>query len=133
MKSDRTSLPRSMLWRSRPTDTPSASAFRASSSRAPATAGGGRGGGGGGGGGTGRGTILIKIGKGDRVLGFVAAGKKDAEITVTTNRGASKNISASRYGVTSRAGRGRELMKNGTLTAIDRPEGAAPPPAQGTE
>src|SRR3989304_5993342 len=104
MKSDRTSLPRSMLSRSRPTATPSASVFRASSSRAHATAGGGGGGGGG------RGAILIKIGKGDRVLGFVAAGKKDAALTVTTNRGASKNISASRYGVTSRAGpRGEPL------------------------
>ena len=83
--------------------------------------------------GTGRGTILIKLGKGDRVLGFVAAGKKDAALTVTTNRGASKNISASHYGVTSRAGRGRELLKNGTLTGIVRPEVEAPPLFEGQE
>jgi DNA gyrase subunit A len=81
--------------------------------------------------GTGRGTILIKLGKGDRVLGFVAAGKNDAALTVTTNRGAQKNVSASSYGITSRAGRGRELLKNGTLTGIVRPEVQAPPLFEG--
>jgi DNA gyrase subunit A len=81
--------------------------------------------------GPGRGTILIKLGKGDRVLGFAAAGKKDAELTVTTNRGAQKKVDASSYGVTSRAGRGRELLKNGTLTGIVRPEVAPPPLLEG--
>jgi DNA gyrase subunit A len=72
--------------------------------------------------GTGRGLILIKLGKGDRVLGFVATPSKTEGLTVTTNRGAQKSITPSSYGVTSRAGRGRELLKNGTLTGIVRPE-----------
>jgi DNA gyrase subunit A len=83
--------------------------------------------------GTGRGTILIKLSKGDRVLGFAAAGKKDAELTVTTNRGAQKSVSASSYGITSRAGRGRELLKNGTLTGIVRREVEAPPLFEGQQ
>jgi DNA gyrase subunit A len=83
--------------------------------------------------GVGRGTILIKLGKGDRVLGFVAAGKNDAELNVTTNRGAQKSVSARSYGITSRAGRGRELLKNGTLTSIVRPEVEAPPLFEGQE
>jgi DNA gyrase subunit A len=83
--------------------------------------------------GTGRGTILIKLAKGDRVLGFAAAGKKDAELTVTTNRGAQKSVSASSHGVTSRAGRGRELLKNGTLTGIVRSEVEAPPLFEGQQ
>ncbi len=83
--------------------------------------------------GTGRGTILIKLAKGDRVLGFAAAGKNDAELTVTTNRGATKSVSASSYGITSRAGRGRELLKNGTLTGIVRREVEAPPVFEGQE
>jgi DNA gyrase subunit A len=83
--------------------------------------------------GVGRGTILIKLAKGDRVLGFTAAGKNDAELTVTTNRGAQKKVGASSYGITSRAGRGRELLKNGNLTGIVRPEVPAPPLFEGQE
>jgi DNA gyrase subunit A len=76
--------------------------------------------------GTGRGLILIKLGKGDRVIGFAATSKKDEGLTVVTNRGAEKSITPSSYGVTSRAGRGRELLKNGTLTAVVPPEVAGP-------
>jgi DNA gyrase subunit A len=83
--------------------------------------------------GMGRGTILIKLAKGDRILGFVAAGKNDAELTVTTNRDAQKRVTASSYGITSRAGRGRELLKNGTLIGIVRAEVEAPPLFEGQE
>jgi DNA gyrase subunit A len=83
--------------------------------------------------GVGRGTILIKLAKGDRVLGFAAAGKKEAELTVTTNRGAQKKVDAASYAVTSRAGRGRELLKNGTLTSVVRPEVPAPPLLEGQQ
>jgi DNA gyrase subunit A len=78
--------------------------------------------------GTGRGVILIKLGKGDRVLGFIAAAEKADALTVVTNRGAKKSVSPSRYGVTSRAGRGRELLKNGTLIDIIRPDVTSPEP-----
>jgi DNA gyrase subunit A len=76
--------------------------------------------------GTGRGLILIKLGKGDKVLGFTASARKDHGLTVVTNRGAQKSVTPSTYGVTSRAGRGRELLKNGTLTGIVLPEVTGP-------
>jgi len=78
--------------------------------------------------GTGRGTILIKLAKDDRVIGFTAASSHEDKLVVITNRGARKTISTGRYARTSRAGRGRELLKNGRLTAIERPEVTAPAP-----
>ena len=83
--------------------------------------------------GTGRGLILIKLGKGDRVLGFVAATTGQDGLSVVTSRGAKKTISTERYEVTSRAGRGRPLLKNGELTEILRPEVSAPAPIEGAD
>jgi DNA gyrase subunit A len=70
--------------------------------------------------GPGRGVILIKIGKkeDDRVLGFVAStGDRDL-LTVETTRGAAQTISTGKYGVTSRGGRGRELLQRGEFTRV---------------
>jgi DNA gyrase subunit A len=69
--------------------------------------------------GPGRGVILIKLGKDDdRVLGFVAsAGDRDL-LTVETSRGAEQTISTAKYGLTSRGGRGRELLQLGEFTRI---------------
>ena len=77
--------------------------------------------------GTGRGTILIKLAKGDRVLTFMAAGSAEDRLTVVTSRGAKKVISTAKYNKTSRAGRGRELLKNGALTGVEWPEVTTPP------
>jgi DNA gyrase subunit A len=76
--------------------------------------------------GIGRGIILIKLAKGDRVLGFAATATKNEGLTVVTSRGAQRSITPSEYGVTSRAGRGRELLKNGSLTAVVPPEVKGP-------
>jgi DNA gyrase subunit A len=70
--------------------------------------------------GPGRGVILIKLGKkdDDRVLGFVAStGDRDL-LTVETTRGATQTISTGKYGVTSRGGRGRELLQRGEFTRV---------------
>jgi DNA gyrase subunit A len=70
--------------------------------------------------GPGRGVILIKLGKKDedRVLGFVAStGDRDL-LTVETTRGAAQTISTAKYGVTSRGGRGRELLQRGEFTRV---------------
>ena len=77
--------------------------------------------------GTGRGTIMIKLAKGDRVLAFIAAASDEDRLTVITSRGAKKVISTAKYNKTSRAGRGRELLKNSALTGIEWPEVTAPP------
>jgi DNA gyrase subunit A len=69
--------------------------------------------------GPGRGVILIKLGKDDdKVLGFVAStGDRDL-LTVETTRGAAQTISTAKYGVTSRGGRGRELLQRGEFTRV---------------
>ncbi|MBP1603574.1 MAG: gyrA 2 [Acidobacteria bacterium] len=78
--------------------------------------------------GPGKGVILIKLKpKEDRVLGFVASvGDRDL-LTVETSRGAEQTISTAKYEVTSRGGRGRELLQRGQFTRIVPQELAAPP------
>ncbi len=68
--------------------------------------------------GPGKGVILIKLGNADSVLGFVASkGDRDL-LTVATSRGGNQNVSTARYEVTSRGGKGRELLKRGSLVQI---------------
>jgi DNA gyrase subunit A len=69
--------------------------------------------------GPGRGVILIKLQKDDdRLLGFIAS-KGDRDLmTVETSRGAEQTISTTKYGVTGRGGRGRELLQRGTFIRI---------------
>jgi len=50
---------------------------------------------------------------------------------VETNRGAEKNISTAKYGVTGRGGRGRELQKQGYLVAVREREVESPGPLNG--
>jgi DNA gyrase subunit A len=70
-------------------------------------------------GGPGRGVILIKLQKqDDRLLGFIAStGDRDL-MTVETTRGAEQTISTAKYGVTSRGGKGRELLQRGEFTRV---------------
>ena len=78
--------------------------------------------------GPGRGVILIKLQKGDdRVLGFIAStGDRDL-LTVETSRGAEQTISTAKYEVTSRGGKGRELLQRGEFTRV------IPRPVEATE
>jgi DNA gyrase subunit A len=69
--------------------------------------------------GPGRGVILIKLGKDeDRVLGFVASSGDRDLLTVETSRGAEQTISTAKYSLTSRGGRGRELLQRGEFTRV---------------
>jgi DNA gyrase subunit A len=78
--------------------------------------------------GPGKGVILIKLGKEDRVLGFIAsAGDRDL-LTVETSRGAEQTISTAKYEVTSRGGKGRELLQRGQFTHVIWPMPEAPAP-----
>jgi DNA gyrase subunit A len=72
--------------------------------------------------GPGKGVILIKLKPGeDRVLGFVASvGDRDL-LNVETTRGASQTVSTAKYEVTSRGGRGRELLQRGQFTRVVYP------------
>ena len=69
--------------------------------------------------GPGRGVILIKITEeSDKVLGFIAStGDRDL-MTVETSRGAEQTISTTKYEVTGRGGRGRELLQRGQFTRV---------------
>ena len=69
--------------------------------------------------GPGRGVILIKLQKeNDRLLGFVAStGDRDLMIVETT-RGAEQTISTTKYSVTGRGGKGRELMQRGEFVRV---------------
>jgi len=83
--------------------------------------------------GPGKGVILIKLAKGDRVLGFVASrGDRDL-LTVETTRGAEQTISTAKYEVTGRGGKGRELLQRGGFTRVVWQVPEAPQPLNGVE
>jgi DNA gyrase subunit A len=69
--------------------------------------------------GPGKGVILIKLtGDEDRVLGFIAStGDRDL-MRVETSRGGEQTISTTKYEVTGRGGKGRELLQRGQFTRI---------------
>jgi DNA gyrase subunit A len=78
--------------------------------------------------GPGKGVLLIKLGKDDRVLGFIAStGDRDL-LTVETTRGAEQTISTAKYEVTGRGGKGRELLQRGGFAKILWPAPEAPAP-----
>ena len=78
--------------------------------------------------GPGKGVILIKLGDEDKVLGFIAStGDRDL-LTVETTRGAEQTISTTKYEVTGRGGRGKELLQRGGFTRVLWPTPQAPPP-----
>ncbi len=63
--------------------------------------------------------ILIKLQNDeDRVLGFIASvGDRDLMV-VETSRGAEQTISTTKYEVTGRGGKGRELLQRGQFTRV---------------
>ena len=83
--------------------------------------------------GAGKGVMLIKLAKGDRLVGFKpSSGDRDL-LTVETNRGAKKTISTAKYRTTARGGKGNEIQKNGKIAKIIRPPVEAPEPLAETE
>jgi len=78
--------------------------------------------------GPGKGVLLIKLGKEDKVLGFIAStGDRDL-LTVETSRGAEQTLSTAKYEVTGRGGKGRELLQRGQFTRVLWPTPEAPAP-----
>jgi DNA gyrase subunit A len=81
--------------------------------------------------GPGKGVLLIKLGKEDNVLGFIAStGDRDI-LTVETSRGAEQTISTAKYEITGRGGKGRELLQRGQFTRVVWPTPDAPAPLNG--
>jgi DNA gyrase subunit A len=79
--------------------------------------------------GPGRGVILIKlVSKDDHVLGFIAStGDRDL-MRVETSRGGEQTISTTKYEVTGRGGKGRELLQRGQFTRVIPNDVENPPP-----
>ena len=77
--------------------------------------------------GPGRGVILIKIDfPDDKVIGaIVSTGDRDL-LTVETTRGSEQTISTTKYEVTGRGGKGRELLQRGGFTKVIPGEVAVP-------
>jgi DNA gyrase subunit A len=83
-------------------------------------------------GGPGKGVILLKLEDDDALLGMkVSSGPKDV-LTVETSMGGEQRIGTASYELTSRGGRGREIIKRGSLVRVvaDAPE--APPSLEGS-
>ena len=81
--------------------------------------------------GPGKGVILIKTAKDDRVLGFIAStGDRDL-LRVETSRGGEQTISTTKYEVTGRGGKGRELLQRGQFIRIVPQEVGNPEPLSG--
>jgi DNA gyrase subunit A len=81
--------------------------------------------------GPGKGVILIKTAKDDRVLGFIAStGDRDL-LRVETSRGSEQTISTTKYEVTGRGGKGRELLQRGQFTRVVPPDVGNPEPLGG--
>jgi DNA gyrase subunit A len=78
--------------------------------------------------GPGKGVLLIKLGKEDKVIGFIASGGDRDLLTVETTRGAEQTISTAKYEVTGRGGKGRELLQRGGFERVIWPTPEAPPP-----
>ena len=74
----------------------------------------------------GKGVSLIKLSPGDRVLGAKTVADASETLLVRTSLGGEQKISLDRHEITSRAGRGHELIKRGKLLEVV-PEPVQPP------
>ncbi len=74
----------------------------------------------------GRGVMLMKLAKGDRILGIRAASSDRDTLTVRTSMGGEQRINTARYEVTSRGGKGREVIKRGKIVEVVPETPAAP-------
>jgi DNA gyrase subunit A len=77
-------------------------------------------------GGPGRGVKVMKVGKNDRVIGFTVSRGENEGLIVIRDNGKRIPILPKKYRVTSRAGKGFEVIKRGSLAKILRPEVTLP-------
>ena len=68
--------------------------------------------------GAGKGVYVLKVTGDDRVIGCGITAKEHEGITAITNNDATHNVNPRRYRVTSRGGRGFQVIKRGTFTGI---------------
>jgi DNA gyrase subunit A len=75
-----------------------------------------------------RGVQAIKLDPKDRVLGFKLCDGRRDRLTVRTSRGATQTITATKYPVTARGGKGYAILQRGSLDAV-LPDEAEPVPS----
>ena len=68
--------------------------------------------------GAGRGVILMKLDDDDALIGFKAVKEDKDTLVAKTSGGGEQRINTAKYEVTQRGGKGREIIKRGTLTEI---------------
>ncbi|HEV8248136.1 MAG TPA: DNA gyrase subunit A, partial [Polyangiaceae bacterium] len=78
--------------------------------------------------GPGKGVTLIKLDEDDQLIGFKAANSDRDGLVVETSMGGEQRINTGKYEPSGRGGRGREIIKRGSLTKVVREPPPAPPP-----
>jgi DNA gyrase subunit A len=78
--------------------------------------------------GAGRGVVLIKLGDDDALIGFKVAKDERDTLVVKTSAGGEQRINTAKYELTQRGGKGREVIKRGSLTEVILEPPAAPEP-----
>jgi DNA gyrase subunit A len=68
--------------------------------------------------GAGRGVMLMKLGDDDVLIGFKAVKDEKDSLVAKTSGGGEQRINTAKYEVTQRGGKGREVIKRGSLTEI---------------
>jgi DNA gyrase subunit A len=82
--------------------------------------------------GPGKGVLLLKLEDDDALLAIkVSRGPRDV-LTVETSMGGEQRIGPASYELTSRGGRGREIIKRGTLVRVVAETPEAPPSLEGS-
>ncbi len=71
--------------------------------------------------GAGKGVMAIKLSKDDHVIGFALATHRMDGLAVVTSRGREEVVRPNKFSVTARAGRGREIIRQGTLALAPQP------------
>ncbi|MCH2108262.1 MAG: DNA topoisomerase IV subunit A [Polyangiaceae bacterium] len=79
----------------------------------------------------GKGVHLIKLEKGDRLLAAKPALSPTDTLTLKTSMGGEQRVNTAKYETTSRAGKGREIIKRGKLAALIPEPIEAPEPLEG--
>ncbi len=70
--------------------------------------------------GPGRGVTVMKVGDDDRVLAFLCTHDRKESLTLETQKGRRLEVSPSKYEVSGRGGKGRELSRKDRVKAVDQ-------------
>jgi DNA gyrase subunit A len=64
---------------------------------------------------------VIKLGEGDRVVGFLCTSDRDEALTLETDKGKKIKFSVGRHELVARGGKGRQLSRRERIKQVSRP------------